>query len=112
MYFVAKEDVKDLKLSLDATEFKFFGKHYKVRLLGEHQAYNAALAILGTKVLEDKKLIFLDYDKVCRGLEKTYWPGRLEIISKKPLILVDGAHNIGGIERLFNFLKAVKDDKK
>ena len=112
LYFVAKDDIKNLKLSLEATEFKFFDKHYKVRLLGEHQAFNAALAILGTKVLEDKKLIFLDYDKVCRGLEKTYWPGRLEIISKDPLMLVDGAHNIGGIESLVNFLKTVKDDKK
>lgn len=112
LYFVAKDDIKNLKLSLEATEFKFFDKHYKVRLLGEHQAFNAALAILGSKVLEDKKLIFLDYDKVCRGLEKTYWPGRLEIISKDPLMLVDGAHNIGGIESLVNFLKTVKDDKK
>ncbi|MFA7051170.1 MAG: Mur ligase family protein, partial [Bacilli bacterium] len=57
LYFVAKDDIKNLKLSLEATEFKFFDKHYKVRLLGEHQAFNAALAILGSKVLEDKKLI-------------------------------------------------------
>lgn len=112
LFFVRKKDFKEIKVSLGVTEFEYLANSYKVKLLGYHQAYNAALAILATKTMEEKGLISLDKAKVQKGLEQTYWPGRLEIISENPLILVDGAHNIGGIESLVNFIKEVKGDKK
>lgn len=112
LFFVRKEDFKEIKVSLEVTEFEYLANSYKVKLLGYHQAYNAALAILATKTIEEKGLISLDKAKVQKSLEQTYWPGRLEIISENPLILVDGAHNIGGIESLVNFIKEVKGDKK
>ena len=112
LFFVRKEDFKEIKVSLEVTEFEYLANSYKVKLLGYHQAYNAALAILATKTMEEKGLISLDKAKVQKGLEQTYWPGRLEIISENPLILVDGAHNIAGIESLVNFIKEVKGDKK
>jgi dihydrofolate synthase/folylpolyglutamate synthase len=112
LFFVRKEDFKEIKVSLGVTEFEYLANSYKVKLLGYHQAYNAALAILATKTMEEKGLISLDKAKVQKGLEQTYWPGRLEIISENPLILVDGAHNIAGIESLVNFIKEVKGDKK
>lgn len=112
LFFVRKEDFKEIKVSLEVTEFEYLANSYKVKLLGYHQAYNAALAILATKTMEEKGLISLDKAKVQKSLEQTYWPGRLEIISENPLILVDGAHNIGGIESLVNFIKEVKGDKK
>ena len=35
-----------------------------------------------------------------KGIEKTVWPGRLEVISKEPLIIIDGAHNPGAVLEL------------
>lgn len=35
-----------------------------------------------------------------KGIEKTVWPGRMEVISKKPLIIIDGAHNPGAVLEL------------
>lgn len=46
------------------------------------------------------------------GLEETYWPGRMEIISQSPFIMVDGAHNPQGVEALFNSLKSTYSDEK
>ncbi|MCR5143690.1 MAG: bifunctional folylpolyglutamate synthase/dihydrofolate synthase [Lachnospiraceae bacterium] len=39
------------------------------------------------------------------GIQGTKWPGRMEIISENPFIMVDGAHNPQGVEALFNSLK-------
>jgi len=35
-----------------------------------------------------------------KGLRKVKWPGRFQIVSKKPLIIVDGAHNVSGVKSL------------
>ncbi|WP_302810320.1 bifunctional folylpolyglutamate synthase/dihydrofolate synthase [Eubacterium ventriosum] len=35
-----------------------------------------------------------------KGIEKTVWPGRMEVISKEPLIIIDGAHNPGAVLEL------------
>jgi len=73
-------------------------------LAGIHQGRNASVAIavcerllaLGMK-LEKRKII--------RALQTTRWPGRLEVISKKPLVLVDGAHNVEGAKALRAYIK-------
>ncbi|MBR1571231.1 MAG: bifunctional folylpolyglutamate synthase/dihydrofolate synthase [Lachnospiraceae bacterium] len=46
------------------------------------------------------------------GLARAYWPGRMEIISQNPFIMVDGAHNPQGVEALFNSLKIDYPDEK
>ncbi|MBI4650801.1 bifunctional folylpolyglutamate synthase/dihydrofolate synthase [Candidatus Desantisbacteria bacterium] len=64
-----------------------------IPLAGEHQIYNAVLAISGIEVLRMNKQIYLDDDKVYVGLKAARWAGRLEVVAKEPLILLDGAHN-------------------
>lgn len=61
-------------------------------LLGEHQLKNAAIAI---EVIE--KLRSLDYnisdEQIISGLRAAKWPGRLTVLGKEPLLVMDGAHN-------------------
>lgn len=64
-------------------------------LLGEHQCRNAATAVAAVRQLV-RKGIAIPEDAYARGLAETRWPGRLEIMSEQPLILVDGAHNPHG----------------
>ena len=66
-----------------------------VSLLGEHQCRNAATAIAAVRQLE-RRGITIPADAYARGLAGTRWPGRLEIMSEQPLVLVDGAHNPHG----------------
>ena len=73
-------------------------------LLGKHQIINLSLAIEALKQLEMLEYINLDINKLKSAVEKVRWNGRLEVLSKSPYIVVDGAHNISGVEFLKNNL--------
>lgn len=80
----------------------------KLSLWGKRQLDNAALslsAFLSSPIKKDKELIK-------NALESTYWEGRMEILRKTPLILVDGAHNedavIRSIKEVYEFYKNIR----
>ena len=64
----------------------------EVPLVGYHQAANAAVAVALIHALQESG-VDISSDDIRRGLAQTYWPGRLECLSREPLILVDSAHN-------------------
>lgn len=70
-----------------------------LRMKGEHQLRNAALALKALEELE-KKGFTLDWQKVYSALEKAQFPGRFETVSSSPKVIVDAAHNPDGIEAL------------
>ena len=67
---------------------------FQTGLLGIHQIENAGMAItlLDTYCQETGRELVAN-DLVAQALEETSWPGRLEIVSKAPLVILDGAHN-------------------
>lgn len=77
----------------------------KISMLGEHQIYNAAIALTTLLILREKSLIQIADGEIKEGLRNTKWPGRLEVINREPIILIDGAHNLQGIEQLKKALK-------
>ena len=68
-------------------------------LLGLHQGKNAATAIRAAEVICESGRP-LDKAHILLGIETTSWPGRLEMASKNPLIVMDGAHNEEGARAL------------
>ncbi len=68
---------------------------YSPQLLGLHQGKNAAMAIVVAEQLS-KNWKRLKKEKIIKGIESCRWEGRLDIISRRPLILLDGAHNEEG----------------
>ncbi len=80
-------------------------KDVEIRMLGKHQVYNACLALTILLILRDRGLIHISKEQILRGLKKTKWPGRLEILGEKPMFLIDGAHNLQGINQLKKTLK-------
>jgi dihydrofolate synthase/folylpolyglutamate synthase len=72
-------------------------------LLGNYQVENAALAIAACELLNKDKTA-ISQKSIRNGLKKTRWPGRLEIVSKHPLIILDGAHNLIAARKLAKFL--------
>lgn len=75
----------------------------KTSLLGRHQTYNAALAVKTVEIL-DKNGFRIPGDSIRRGIANTKWPGRLEVLSKNPVFIIDGAHNPQGAAMLRNTL--------
>lgn len=80
-------------------------KDLSLPLLGAHQLHNAAVVLT---VIERLKARGWDISEaaICEGLASTSWPGRFEVISQDPLVLLDGGHNPQCMEAL---QQAVKD---
>ena len=85
------------EVSLSGTRFNISGRRdyhgVFTQLSGEHQAYNAALAIAMAEDLETYGL-FITEESVIRGIAETVWPGRFEIFPGNPTLVVDCAHTV------------------
>lgn len=79
----------------------------KIKLIGNYQILNACNALVAIKALKDNGII-ISNEAVYNGLEKAKINGRMEIISNNPTVIIDGAHNEGGIEQLCNYLVELK----
>lgn len=79
---------------------------FQTGLLGLHQIENAgmALALLDSYCKETGQEL-PDNGLVAQALEETSWPGRLEVIYREPLMILDGAHNPHAIKALLATLK-------
>ena len=79
---------------------------FQTGLLGLHQVENAgmALALLDSYCKETGQKL-PDNALVAQALEETSWPGRLEVIYREPLMILDGAHNPHAIKALLATLK-------
>lgn len=88
-------------------------KDLNISLLGKHQIENASLALGAIEILK-RKGFCISEDSVRAGLKAASWPGRLEVLSAEPFLIVDGAQNkasalalIDSIEALFGFSKLI-----
>ncbi|GER93544.1 bifunctional folylpolyglutamate synthase/dihydrofolate synthase [hot springs metagenome] len=79
-------------------------------LAGEHQLFNACVAVKATMTALQRTPLHIDLLK--DGLAATEWHGRLEIVSKEPLIMIDGAHNPDAAKALSEFIKKYLNDYK
>ncbi|MDU4962040.1 MAG: folylpolyglutamate synthase/dihydrofolate synthase family protein [Sporomusaceae bacterium] len=70
---------------------------YACSLLGRHQAANAALTLMTLQLLSDPRLTAA---AIHTGLAAAVWPGRFEILSRRPELIIDGAHNPDGAAAL------------
>ncbi|MBW2408489.1 MAG: bifunctional folylpolyglutamate synthase/dihydrofolate synthase, partial [Deltaproteobacteria bacterium] len=80
-------------------------------LAGDHQIGNTALALATVEILNRKKTTITDR-QIRDGLAQTHWPGRLEIVHQKPLIILDGAHNLIAARNLGRYLARNLDGRK
>jgi dihydrofolate synthase/folylpolyglutamate synthase len=86
-------------------------------LPGDHQKENLSLALAAIElVFEQNKANDLRYDLskslIKEGLSIATWPGRLEVIMEKPLVILDGAHNLRAAQVLGKHLSKTLADKK
>jgi dihydrofolate synthase/folylpolyglutamate synthase len=89
-------------------DFSYYGigatwQHMKTGLTGRHQVDNAALVLAACEVIR-QRAPKLSLEHIQSGLIQNRWPGRLEVVSEKPTIILDGAHNFIAARNLGRFL--------
>ncbi len=84
---INKPLVTDVSISKTGTSFVYDDTTFKLNAYGVHQIQNAVLCIEAAKKLN------IDITHIAQGLADTAQPLRMEVISTKPLTILDGAHN-------------------
>ena len=91
---------KKIHYGLEKQRFDYDNlKNVEIGLAGKHQIANAVLAIEVIKALGEKGFSVSE-TALRKGLKETKWPGRFSVIGKKPLFIVDGAHNEDAAKKL------------
>jgi dihydrofolate synthase/folylpolyglutamate synthase len=90
-------DIRERRVKVNSNTFHYFGldRHLlnlEVGLRGRHQVVNASTA-LGVIEILMRKGYKVGNSAIYDGLKDVRWPGRLEVVQKDPLVILDGAHN-------------------
>jgi len=96
---------RDVRYRANGVRLNYYGftrrlKDLELGLHGVHQHRNAALALAVVELLAEKEGYEISSDHIRTGLMNPKWPGRLHIVSREPLLILDGAHNPGAIRSL------------
>ncbi|MGG5254880.1 bifunctional folylpolyglutamate synthase/dihydrofolate synthase [Neobacillus sp. SM06] len=98
------------KFSLE-TSVRIWGD-LEIGMMGSHQTENASLAVMAADYLSRFASFPLVEAEMRTGLKTAYWPGRFEVVSTNPLVIVDGAHNDEGIKALVEVLTSRFQNRK
>jgi len=101
-----KNTAKFLKQNIHGQSFSYKEQEYFLPVHGEHQITNACLAIQVAEFLLLKK------SAIKRGLANASFPLRMQIVSEKPLIILDGAHNKDKIKTTVRTLEEIRKQEK
>lgn len=107
---------KAISLSAGESEYQLYSsqnfyEHIRPALSGPKQLNNLGIAVLLSECLN--KLGWpIGKEHIRRGVQQTFWPGRLQFIAGQPPLLLDGAHNEESILHLISFLQSRSTDRK
>jgi len=107
LYKVAFDTLEITHQDFGQLTFNYLGASYDITLFASYQAENATLAIETLNVLIRHHGFKITPDQIKSGLKKAQWIGRLEIVSRHPFIIIDGAHNLHGIKGLAKSIEAL-----
>ncbi len=76
----------------------------ELAMAGRHQVENAVVAVLAAEALAEAGF-GITRDAIAGGLARAHWPGRLQVVGRDPLVILDGAHNPAGSQALARSLR-------
>lgn len=104
-----KQTIEGQKITIETTANSY--GTVKIPFLGRHQMENCATAVAALDILDGLIPLELTAQKMKKGLEVSSWPGRCQVISKKPLVILDGAHNPNGAASLCSVLEEIAEGR-
>lgn len=83
--------------SIDGLRYnvKILGEEYDVEtsMTGDFQLLNSVTALAALEFIRGRSILRLNKKNILDGIKKAFNPGRLEVVSKNPIVILDGAHN-------------------
>ena len=112
-FLIADPDEADeVKSSLEKQSFCYGTyRNLMITMAGRYQIDNAILAVKTVEALERTGLPVKER-AIYKGLEKASWPGRFQVLARKPYFLADGAHNRDGAKRLAQSIRFYFTNRK
>lgn len=103
-----QDAVRAKKISSDLTgqQVQLDSFVIQLPLLGDHQIINMETAIAAIGAISAKGFV-VPQESIVTGISRTSWEGRLQIVSRDPLVIIDGAHNQDGARVLASFLSTI-----
>ena len=100
MTVAAFDAIESVSADFTGQSFRYKGSEvYHINLLGPHQQRNAAVVLETVETL--RRLGWrISKENVREGLREARWPARFELLHSSPIVFVDGAHNMQGVESL------------
>lgn len=95
---VSDETPFSQKVSMELYEKSY--SDVEISMVGHHQAENLKTALATLEILRKSGAVKLDREALYEGLKRARQPGRFEVISEDPLVIIDGAHNEAGAQAL------------
>jgi dihydrofolate synthase/folylpolyglutamate synthase len=108
--------VRVTRVCLNGTEFDYRSEgrrlqRVRARMVGRHQAMNAAVAITAADQIR-RTVGEVDERAIRAGLAEARLPGRFEVVQEKPPVILDVAHNVQKVGVLMNVLDEVFGERK
>ena len=100
-----------LEADFTGQRFLYKGEEYTLSLAGSYQTENAVLALEALRIL-DERGYHTTTEQRREGLKATHWNGRLTIIHRDPLFIVDGAHNPAAADMLEDSVRKYFKDRR
>ncbi len=100
------------RASSSPTDMSAFEGEYHLRLLGDFQQENAALAVVTSAVLHAQGHTWANPQTIRHALAHVQWPGRLEVLHRAPPLVVDCAHNPYSAQKLVESLQSLFPDTR
>lgn len=104
--------VKALNENIDGTTLELGTTTLSLSLIGEHQVQNARTALAALAVLTKDAGIKISESAMKEGFKNAVNPARFEVLSKNPLVILDGAHNADGMHAFANAVKKYTGGRK
>ena len=114
IYYTKDLESEIIKSDLRGIDFKVkLGdwEEFSLTQIGDYQVENALGAIYALYLLNKKGIIKISTEKIRERIKSSRWAGRMEIVSRDPLIILDGAHNFDGIKKLVESIDNFKFKK-
>ncbi len=111
LYLPDTDKLQIIRSDISGSEFIYDNLKITTRLCGAHQIANMITAVTAMKKLRDFGFTVSD-ENIVKGIYDFTIPGRMEILSQMPLIILDGGHNEGCMRALRSMTETYLSNKK